>query len=358
MRDRVEEAKSVIRRNVAPRGFYTGEDYRQYWIREAVSFPALLRLGWRDRVEAHVAGFLDRMEPSGRVPAQIPTREGLVRLATAPRVWLYPLRYQGPYLLRNAGRWLDALRGSQPWTSDGEILALLGLKALEEAGSDLVRLRAPQVRRLQERVASASDPSTGLVPGAGWADAMEVYDRRPCLVGLALQHRMHSAWGQAREANRLRSTLEEVFWDPGRKFYRDCAAGDRFDTVAHALLLSDGAIPEERVPGVLRALEETATPFGYRNLHPPYPAHRCGQWPFVYQNSTVWPFAQGLVIAALSKIGEQHTAEREMEKWNALPGFGEWHEPRTGRRGGSAGMLSSAALFLEAARELGLEGVR
>ncbi len=349
--DRREEARRVIEKNIGPRGFYAGGDYRQYWMRDLVySMEALLDLGHGERVEDHLAQFLDRVAPDGRIPARIETPEGVLRNAARPRLWFTALRQRGPYILRNFAQYPDAF---QKWTMDSAPLALIGLRRLQRAKSKLPRERSAEVARLKAWVASQRDPETGLLRGAGWADAMDVYNGRFSLCGLAVQHRMHLAWGEEKAAERTRMVLEVGFWDPTLGFYRDHDRGRAFDTHAHALLLQDGAVPEEQVPKVLKALEWAATKFGYLNLTPPYPAHACSQWPRFYQNSTVWPFVQGQTVLALLKVGEERTARREMGKWGALKGFNEWHDPGTGRPGGSPDQLWSAALYLEAAKALG-----
>ncbi|MEM3087478.1 MAG: hypothetical protein QXO51_08310 [Halobacteria archaeon] len=345
MPSRADEARRVIEGNAGPRGFYAGRDCRQYRVRDLVfSMEALLRLGHQERVESHMALLLDRMKPDGRVPARVETAGGL-RKGVRPRLWLTALRQRGPYILRNLGQYSDPF---QSWTMDSAPLALTGLRRLQRAKSRLPRGRAAEITRLKAWVDSRRDPETDLLRGAGWMDAMDVYSGRFTLCGLAVMHRMRVAWGEGKAAERLRRVLDVGFWDPALGFYRDHDRGRAFDTLAHALLLQDGAVPEERAPKVLSALEWAATRFGYLNLTPPYPAHACGQWPRVYQNSTVWPFVQGQAILALAKAGEEGAARREMRKLEALEGFGEWHDPGTGRPMGSAEQLWSAASFLQA----------
>lgn len=351
MPDRANEARSVIQRCEAPGGFYAGGDYRQYWMRDLVyGMEALLDLGCLERVEAHMAQFLDPVASGGRIPARIETPEGRLHGAVRPRLWFTALRQRGPYILRNLAQYPDPF---QRWTMDSAPLALIGLRRLQRAKSKLPRERSAEIARLKAGVASRRDPETGLLRGAGWMDAMDVYNGRFSLCGLAVQHRMHLAWGEKKAVERTRMVLEVGFWDPALGFYRDHDRGRAFDTTAHALLLQDEAIPGEHVPKVLKALEWAATRFGYLNLAPPYPAHACSQWPRVYQNSTVWPFVQGQAILALVTVGEERTARREMEKWNRLRGFNEWYDPGTGRPEGSPDQLWSAALFLQASKALG-----
>lgn len=350
MEDRAREARLVIRKCEAPGGFYAGEDYRQYWMRDLVySLETLLDLGYRERAEAHMGRFLDRVDSTGRIPANIQTPEGHLHNAVRPRLWFTALQQRGPYILRNLGQYVDA---HQPWTMDSAPLALIGLRRLQRAKSRLPRERAAEVARLKAWVDSRCDPETGLLRGAGWMDAMDVYSGRFSLCGLAVLHRMRLAWGERKAVERLRLVLEVGFWDPALGFYRDHDKGRAFDALAHALLLQDGAVPDEQVPKVLSALEWAATKFGYLNLTPPYPVHACSQWPRVYQNSTVWPFVQGQAVLALLLAGEERTARREMEKWGTLRGFNEWYDPGSGRPMGSPDQMWSAALFLQASKEV------
>lgn len=350
MSDRAEEARRVVEKNIGSRGFYAGGDYRQYWMRDLVySMETLLDLGHQELVETHLSQFLDRMDPAGRIRANIQTPEGRLHNALRPSLWFTALRQRGPYMLLNLGQYSDPF---QKWTMDSAPLALIALRRLQRAKSKLPRERGPEMARLRAWVASRLDPGTGLLRGAGWTDAMDVYNGRFSLCGLAVQHRMHVAWGEQKAVERTRAALEETFWDSRLGFYRDHDKGHAFDTTAHALLLQDGAVPDERVPKVLKALEWAATKFGYLNLAPPYPLHACSQWPRVYQNSTVWPFVQGQAILALAKVGEVRTARREMEKWRGLKGFNEWYDPGSGRPEGSPDQLWSAASFLQASKAI------
>ena len=74
--------------------------------------------------------------------------------------------------------------------------------------------------------------------------------------------------------------------------------------------------------------------------------------PGSYQNSTIWPFIEGRVIAALIMMGLREEAERMFEATVNRKGISEWYDPRTGEPRGSNGQLMSAASIIEAGRIL------
>lgn len=121
-------------------------------------------------------------------------------------------------------------------------------------------------------------------------------------------------------------------------------------------------VPKARYASIREKYTELETPFGYRiNDFMPDPKtpeeERAVQLVVQKTNQygTIWPFVHGFAILALEKMGEHALAVEQFRRWDKLEGFYEWYDASTGQPFGSNQQLWSAALYLAAARTLGID---
>jgi hypothetical protein len=158
----------------------------------------------------------------------------------------------------------------------------------------------------------------------------------------------------------LKQAINERLWVPSRGCYAyyedaDSRLSDRSEGLGTALAVLWGVADE--LPAV------TSTPHGFPCLWPPYPLWT--RWlvkdEYNYHNGTVWPFVQGYWGWAAATHGDVDIFEAELTALADLAGhaptFHEFYRPDTGRPGGSARQLWSAAGYLALVHR-GLLGLR
>jgi glycogen debranching enzyme len=89
----------------------------------------------------------------------------------------------------------------------------------------------------------------------------------------------------------------------------------------------------------------------------PYMRRHEQNLPFQYHNGGVWPFAGGLWVLLLARLGDADRARAELRRLAALNAregwaFQEWFHGVTGAPGGMRGQSWNAALFVRARRAL------
>lgn len=340
--EKLKLAEQTIRKCVGRNGFYASVQlYRkQYWIRDLTySIEPLLDLNFADTVKRQLELTLERQKRSGEAPEmiieRIPSIVSQIRLARI-------LLERNPTLLFR-----------EIPTSDSDALALISIERYSAArpGEGFKELRTAQIKRIWQHIED-SVTSDGLMPDADWRDAMFNYVGKTSFCNQVLLIVAYGLAGRNKQAERVKRSLDRMFWDEDLGYYQDYPGSSRFDALGHSLALLEDIVPEKQVDRVVEALQDASTKFGVRNIWPSYPERECGQSPEYYQNSTVWPYIQGYAVAALAKVGRQDLAEEEFEKLSDLPGFNEWYNPSTGRGGGSKDQLWSAAGYVRAYRSV------
>jgi glycogen debranching enzyme len=343
---RLKLAEETIRRCIGRNGFYASAQMyqKQYWIRDiAHSIESLLTSGFIDIVKRQLEFTIHRQKPSGEVPERItefpPSITGSIHL-------FLTLIERNPSLLFR-----------EIPCSDGDLLALISVEryCATRPDADFRERHRGAVERIWSHVETRLN-AEGLLPDADWRDAMLNYTGKTNLCNQLLLMTTHRLAGRADREKNIRTIVNRVFWDDERGYYIDYPGSRRFDTLSHSLALLEGIVPKKRMEEVIHALQGASTRFGYRNIWPAYEERECGQSPEYYQNSTVWPFIQGYAIAALVKAKRIDLAKEEFQKFTDLPGFNEWYNPSSGRPGGSAWQLWSAAGYIRAHRILASHG--
>jgi hypothetical protein len=153
----------------------------------------------------------------------------------------------------------------------------------------------------------------------------------------------------------LRRAINERLWLPrhGRYAYYESGDGrvsDRWEGLGTALAVLWGVADDEQTSAVFRSVGPT--PHGLPCLWPRYPLWR--RWlvrdEYHYHNGTVWPFVQAYWGWAAASRGYAAVLGTELASLADLAGraptYHEFYDPDTGRPGGSARQLWSAAGFL------------
>ncbi|MFC4852019.1 MGH1-like glycoside hydrolase domain-containing protein [Actinophytocola glycyrrhizae] len=170
----------------------------------------------------------------------------------------------------------------------------------------------------------------------------------------------------AARAAEVKQAINERLWVPDRGCYAyyedaDGQVSDRWEGLGTALAVLWGVADDEQAATVLRTVAPTA--HGLPCLWPPYPLW--GPWlprdEYNYHNGTVWPFVQGYWGWAAATRRAVDVFAAELAALTALacraPTYHEFYRPRTGRPGGSARQLWSAAGYLALVHH-GLVGLR
>ncbi|MFQ6134951.1 MAG: hypothetical protein ACE5KU_03950 [Nitrososphaerales archaeon] len=341
VRRKLRLAEETVKRCIGRNGFYAGTQLyqKQYWIRDlAYSLEPLLDSGFSDVVKRHLEYTLHRQKMSGEIPERIiqmpPSISGIILLAKT-------LLRRNPSLLI---RYIP--------TYDSDLLMLISIhRYVEQTQTVGFKERyAEQIKSIWRHLDTLL--IDGLLPEADWRDAMLNYVSKKTFCNQVLLITANRLAGRRSEVQEGKRLVNSVFWDENLGYYQDYPGSTRFDTLGHSLAILEDIVPKKRFEGVIQALQESSTRFGFRNIRPSYPERECGQAPEYYQNSTVWPFIQGYAIASLVKVGLYDIAEEEFRKFTDLPGFNEWYNPSTGLPRGSEGQLWSAAAYIRAYKSL------
>lgn len=151
----------------------------------------------------------------------------------------------------------------------------------------------------------------------------------------------------------VKRAINERFWLPSQgryAYYVSDRPSDRWEGLGTALALLWGVASDEMAEAIFRTV--TPTSHGLPCLWPPYPVWK--PWlvrdEYFYHNGMVWPFVQGYWGWAAAARGNVAVFAAELASLADLAGraetFHEFYHPGTGRPGGSARQLWSAAGFL------------
>lgn len=352
--DKIEEANATIEKCKMENGFHASiQSYPEFWMRDFVfSEEALLRLGYADTVRRQFEKFLRKQRPNGQIPT----------LITSPWRAIFNQSFHF-------------------WTSDGELLFLIGARRYSEAtgDSDFLEKNAPRFERCLSFVRGRLN-RLGFIPGMDWRDAMIHYRGKCLLANQILLVGMYQSLRMDREARELREKINGVFLSPEQKFYADCVWWEgedlkkdflHFDCFGNSLAILDGVAPDSAAKEIAGLFAGARSEFGYRNIFPPLETERYASVqsipninafvrtgaifrnaPHTYQNSTIWPFVEARVIHALVKLGFSEEAARIYNVALHRKGVNEWYDPLTGEPRGSKGQLWTAASILEAKEAL------
>ncbi|MEE9586176.1 MAG: hypothetical protein V3W09_04670 [Nitrososphaerales archaeon] len=341
VRQNLRLAEEIINRCIGRNGFYASTQLyqKQYWIRDlAYSLEPLLDLGYSDIVKRHLEYSLHKQKMTGEIPQRIiqmpPSISGVILLVKTL------LRRNPTLLIRHIP------------TYDSDLLMLISMmKYIEETHDAEFKERyAEQMKNIWRHLDTLLIDK--LLPEADWRDAMLNYVSKKIFCNQVLLITAYRLAGKKSEMQEVKRIVNIIFWDENLGHYQDYPGSTRFDTLGHSLAILEDIVPKKRIESVIKALQESSTRSGYRNIKPSYSERECGQAPEYYQNSTVWPFIQGYAIAALVRLGLHDVAEEEFRKFTELSGFNEWYNPSMGPLGGSEGQLWSAAGYIRAHKSL------
>ncbi len=337
-------AEQSVAKLATERGFYAGNDYRQYWTRDlGYSVDVLVGLGYADTVEAHLKQILKNQKPSGEIPAMVQTRAGVIHDVTHPELVLRSYKYRGVHFLDDLGEYISNYHGVE---ADNPVIFLTTLKTYERLTgrntfSGEYEKNIDEILKLIETLTG----NNGLIPGSGWVDAMENYRGKYMLLNQVWLYKMYREFDMREKMQAMRSALE-AFWDGKQGFYVDYLGGNRFDTLANALLMDEDLVPMDRVKSILAMLSKVRGKYGYVNLYPPYTIGECSEYPYQYQNSTVWPFVEYRLAKVFKKYGMIAEARQIKSMMEARKGFNEWYSPVNGKPGGSKTQLWTASAYV------------
>jgi glycogen debranching enzyme len=114
------------------------------------------------------------------------------------------------------------------------------------------------------------------------------------------------------KAGRLFERFNEVFWDEAGGFYAFCLDGEKRPVLSVASnpghLLWSGIVPPDRAARVVRRLmaPDMWSGWGIRTLSSDHPAYN----PHSYQNGSVWPHDNGLILLGMRRYGFDAEAMR------------------------------------------------
>lgn len=151
-------------------------------------------------------------------------------------------------------------------------------------------------------------------------------------------------------ADALKHAINTRLWQPDRGHYAYYEGSDRWEGLGNALAVLWGIADDERAAAIFRTV--TPTPHGLPCLWPRFPLWRpwMARDEYFYHNGMVWPFVQGYWAWAAATRGAVDVFAAELDTLADLAGraptFHEFYRSDTGRPGGSARQLWSAAGYL------------
>lgn len=399
-----EQALAALRHNITPRGFsacslahntVTGTDanYRSVWARDgAITVSNTLHLADDDIRAAQVATLetlLDATTPNGQIPANVrlddgqPDYSGVGSIASIDSgLWVLNALYNhasitGDHslLYRHAGRLQTIMNWLSAQDSNND-----GLLEIPEAG-DWTDLFGRSYNVLYDEVL--------------WFRANVCYGRILELMGQFDRAADYLRWSQ-----KIRSRILDVFWPTtapdasaprtNRFAERQSSLGDtqyllaeitpfsfnwRCDTYGNILAFLMNVLDVDRARVAFRFMWGVGVnqPWPVTNL---YPVVQAGDpdWrayytvnllnlPHHYHNGGIWPFIGGMWVRFIHRLGFHEVACRELVRLAELNKLGrdhewefnEWAHGRTGQPMGKAYQAWSAAAFLRACHEVGVD---
>lgn len=348
---KAQEAIKVIEGCRRDCGFHAStRNYPQLWNRDLVySMDSLLELGYSKEVKAQLSEFIRHQRRNGRIPTSIRESE---RFGKIPSF--------------------------HSWTSDTEMLFVIGMIKYAKFASDqsFLEQNLLAISRCLGYIDRHLDKH-GLIPGMDWRDAMSNYMGKYLLANQMLLVEMYDALGMTDRSSRLRETVNVLFYSEEHGFYADSVSWRRsvpltqmhLDSLGNSLAILNHTADRERSKSVLSALEGARTQFGYVNITPPYEinkkrillsprkmhafilngAYRRND-PYTYQNSTIWPFVESRVVAAMKSAKADEKAEFASSIMAARRAMNEVYSPKTGEPQESEGQLWTAAAIISLLR--------
>ncbi|HVN02216.1 MAG TPA: glycogen debranching N-terminal domain-containing protein [Caulobacteraceae bacterium] len=125
------------------------------------------------------------------------------------------------------------------------------------------------------------------------------------------------------KARRLFERFNEAFWDEESGFYALCLDGEKRPVLSVASnaghLLWSGIAPPERAARVVRRLlaPDMSSGWGIRTLSAQHPAYN----PHSYQNGSVWPHDNGLIVLGFRRYGFTEEAWRIARDISGAAGY-------------------------------------
>ncbi|MDO8600790.1 MAG: hypothetical protein Q7R73_04300 [bacterium] len=359
--EKISGANDIIRRCIGKNGLWAGPARYRYqcWTRDLViaGIDALFSIGRSDVVRKHLEVLAKKQRANGQIPIQF--------IDNLPR-WLLRKVIKTILSLRTSfmlARWFVGVMGLQrgisveiltPWTKDSEILFCIGvLEYAEKTGDTAFRARYQKNIDSAIRFIERELVKDGLVYGGDWRDTMEHLGEKAILTNNVFLYRLYALSGNSGKALALKTKINTEFWNGF--FYRDWIGGDDFDTFGQALAVLYDIVPPERYPNILQKFSSVRKHYGYMtNDVVPAPTSRAEAAVIATTNqfSVLWPFINGFVLLAMTKMGIREEAGRAFLLWTKLHGFYEWYDPHTGKGYGESEQVWSAALYLRCAREL------
>ena len=353
---KIKQAKAIIESCVGRRGVWASPARYKYqcWTRDFViaTEEALLNLGRQEAVKLHLNELSKHQYGDGRVPIMFLDKPARW---LALKVWHSVKSRRMSFLLRQYFS-KDGIGQLSPWTRDSEFLYALGVAQFARFADDRIFLaeHSSHIKAALSYV-EAHLMNNGLIFGGDWRDTRPDLTDKFLLTNNCLLYQTYNLLGETKKAAELKTAINERFWNGS--YYRDYIGVDDFDTLGNALAVLFDVAPPDRWASIIESAEALDTPYGYKLNKvtlPPKSKAETAVMLRTNQFGVIWPFIHGFMILAALKGGRADIAERQFQKWTELGGFYEFYDPTTGNGHGSTDQVWSAALYLRAARALGV----
>jgi len=346
-----QEANAVIRKCLGSKGIYASPArYRdQCWTRDFVlaAEPWLLigqRADLLALVREHLHQLALRQTPDGKIPIMFldnQTRWLLSKIGHTIK------NFRMSFLLK---RFLskDGLASLSPWTTDSELMFVLGILQYAHATNNL-QLNIDCAGNINSAIAYIENYLLrgGLMRGVDWRDTRPDLKDKQLLSNNCFLYQMYVLDGNELAARAVRDKINEKFWTG--EYYRDYPETEEWDTLGNALAILYDVAPPEYWGSIFWKVTDFDTDFGYRINGVTLPAKSEAEAKVMArtnQYGVIWPFVHHFMTLALIKAGNYQQAQAKFLQMDRLLGFFEWYDPQTGQGHGSPDQLWSAALYL------------
>jgi glycogen debranching enzyme len=352
---KIIEAKTILKSCVGKIGIWASNDrYRwQCWTRDFVIavLPLLLERGlYLNIAKSHLNEMAKRQKPNGQIP---------ILFIEKKLPWLFRkfmnalVNFRMPFMLKRFFT-IGGVANLTPWTKDSEILYCLGVALYYKKTGDMMFWERhcqnidKAIQYIQKNLMYG-----GLVFGGDWRDTKPEFSRTMLLTNNCFLYQAYKLLGMSLEAEDLKKNIVNNFWT-GTHF-RDYVGTDRFDTLGNALAIIYELTSSEMNDLIIKQAMALNTDFGFKLngvTLPPKDAVEAELMKRIEQDGVIWPFISGLMIIAFYQAGQMNLARVEFDKWNQLPGFYEFYNPKNGQGHGSSDQLWSAVVYLRVAETL------